>query len=51
MNGSLKGVTDMDLIVIVAVFLVGLVLLDVMAIAFGADSRDGIQDDWARGSC
>jgi hypothetical protein len=41
----------MQLIVIVAIFLVGLVLLDLLAIAFGADSRDGIKDDWARPSC
>jgi hypothetical protein len=40
----------MELIVIVAIFLVGLVVLDVLAIAFGADSRDGMQDDWARQS-
>jgi hypothetical protein len=41
----------MELIVIVAIFLVGLAVLDVLAIAFGADSRDGMQDDWTRQSC
>jgi hypothetical protein len=41
----------MELIVIVAIFLGGLAVLDVLAIAFGADSREGIQDDWARQSC
>jgi hypothetical protein len=41
----------MELIVIVAIFLGGLAVLDVLAIAFGADSREGIQDDWARRSC
>ena len=41
----------MELIVIIAIFLGGLALLDVLAIALGADSRDGIQDDWARRSC
>jgi hypothetical protein len=42
---------DMELIVIVAIFIGGLALLDVPAIAFGVDSRDGMQDDWARQSC
>jgi hypothetical protein len=40
----------MELIVVV-IFLVGLAVLDVLAIAFGVDSRDGMQDDWARQSC
>ena len=41
----------MDLIVIVAIFIGGLALLDILAIAFGADSRDGMQDDWTGQSC
>jgi hypothetical protein len=40
----------MDQILIVAIFLVGLAVLDILAIAFGADSRDGMQDDWAHQS-
>jgi hypothetical protein len=40
----------MDQILIVAIFLVGLAVLDILAIAFGADSRDGMRDDWAHQS-
>lgn len=28
-----------------------LVVLDVLAIRFGADSRDSIGDDWSRSTC
>jgi hypothetical protein len=38
----------MELILIVAILLGGLAVLDALAIAFGTDSRDGMQDDWAR---
>jgi hypothetical protein len=37
----------MELIVIIAV-LAGLLVLDVLAVTFGADSRETLLDDWAR---
>jgi hypothetical protein len=38
----------MELMLIITIVLGGLVLLDALAVAFGADSRDSIGDDWAR---
>jgi len=38
---------EMELFVIV-VLLSGLLVLDVLALTFGVDSRETIQDDWAR---
>jgi hypothetical protein len=37
----------MELIVAIAV-LVGLLILDVLAVTFGVDSRETMRDDWAR---
>jgi hypothetical protein len=37
----------MELIVVLAV-LVGLLILDVLAVTFGVDSRETMRDDWAR---
>jgi hypothetical protein len=37
----------MELIVVIAV-LGGLLILDVLAVTSGADSRETMQDDWAR---
>lgn len=38
----------MELFTIVAMILGALVLIDVMAVRKGTDSRDRIGDDWAR---
>ena len=38
----------MELLLILATLLVVIVLFDVLAISFGADSRDSIGDDWGR---
>jgi hypothetical protein len=38
----------MELLFILTAVFVGLVVLDVLAITFGVDSRDQIRDDWAR---
>ena len=38
----------MDIVVAALTIVVALVVLDMAAIAFGTDSRDQIQDDWAR---
>jgi len=38
----------MDILVFVVAAVAALVAVDVLAIAFGADSRDGIGDDHAR---
>jgi hypothetical protein len=37
----------MELIVVIAV-LVGLLILDVLAVTFGVDSRETMRDDWSR---
>jgi hypothetical protein len=38
----------MELLLMIATILGGLVCLDVTAIRFGADSRDRLGDDWSR---
>ncbi len=38
----------MELLLILATVLVAIVLFDVLAISFGADSRESIGDDWSR---
>lgn len=38
----------MELFTIIATVLGSLVLLDIVAVRKGIDSRDGITDDWAR---
>jgi hypothetical protein len=38
----------MDLLIATIALFVGLIVLDVLAVTFGADSREGMQDDWAR---
>jgi hypothetical protein len=38
---------EMELIVVIAV-LVGLLILDVLAVTFGVDSRETMRDDWSR---
>jgi len=45
---DLEGVTEMDLLLAIAMLFIGLIVLDVLAVTFGADSREGMQDDWAR---
>jgi hypothetical protein len=38
----------MDVLLIIAIVLGGLVLFDALAMRFGVDSREGLGDDWAR---
>ena len=38
----------MDLLLIIAAILGGIVVLDILASAFGVDSRDSVGDDWGR---
>ena len=38
----------MELLFVVALFVGGLLVLDALAVAFGADSREQMRDDWAR---
>jgi hypothetical protein len=38
----------MEALLIIIAVLGGLVLLDVLAVTLGADSRDSIADDWRR---
>jgi hypothetical protein len=38
----------MDIFVVALTIIVAVIVLDMAAIAFGTDSRDGIRDDWAR---
>ena len=38
----------MDIVLAALTIIVGLIALDMAAIAFGTDSRDQIRDDWAR---
>jgi hypothetical protein len=38
----------MDALLIVIAILGGLVMLDLLAVTFGTDSRDMMRDDWAR---
>ena len=38
----------MDAFLIAIAILAGLIALDVLAVTFGADSRDLLGDDWAR---
>ena len=38
----------MDLLLAIAMLFIGLIVLDVFAVTFGTDSREGMQDDWAR---
>lgn len=38
----------MDTFLVVIAILGGLIMLDALAIVFGADSRDAVRDDWAR---
>ena len=38
----------MDAFLIAIAILAGLVVLDVLAVTFGTDSRDLLGDDWAR---
>jgi hypothetical protein len=39
---------DMELLLVILTILGGLLVLDILAVTFGADSRDGMVDDWAR---
>ncbi len=41
----------MDLLLIIAAVLGGLVALGILASAFGVDSRESIGDDWSRPIC
>jgi hypothetical protein len=38
----------MDAFLIALAILAGLIVVDVLAVAFGTDSRDLLGDDWAR---
>jgi len=38
----------MELLLILATLFAAIVLFDVLAVSFGADSRESIGDDWGR---
>jgi hypothetical protein len=38
----------MEIILLITAVLGGLLVLDILAVTFGADSRETMQDDWAR---
>ena len=40
----------MDLLIALTIIVLGLLILDVLAVTLGADSRDELGDDWTRRS-
>jgi hypothetical protein len=43
-----KESTDMELLTIVTALVSGLIVIGILAVSNGADSRDAMTDDWAR---